>query len=97
VARVGGVGEHSSGDLFLAFSTAGRAAVPGDVNGLAAPVTYQVTVLHNAHITALFDAVVEATEQAIVNALLAATTMVGRDGNTAHALGADRLEPLLRR
>jgi D-aminopeptidase len=96
VARVGGVGEHSSGDLFVAFSTAGR-GLPPDLNGAAVPPTYEVAVLHNAHVTALFDAVVEATEQAIVNALLAATTMTGRDGNTAYALGAHRLRDLLGR
>jgi D-aminopeptidase len=96
VARLGGTGEHSSGDLFVAFATAAR-GIPGDMNGLPAPATYQVTVLHNAHITALFDAVVEATEQAIVNALLAATTMTGRDGNTAYALGAERLAAVTRR
>jgi D-aminopeptidase len=90
VARVGGVGEHSSGDVFVAFSTGSR-GIPPDVNARATPATYQVTVLHNAHITALFDAVVEATEQAIVNALLAASTMEGRDGNVAYALGTDRL------
>jgi D-aminopeptidase len=94
VARTGGVGEHTSGDLFVAFSTGNR-GVPTDMIGTQPPRTYPVTVLHNAYITPLFDAVVEATEQAIVNALLAATTMTGRDGNTAYALGADRLRPLL--
>jgi D-aminopeptidase len=96
VARVGGTGEHSSGDLFVAFAT-GNPDLPPDVNDQPAPATYGVTVLHNAHITALFDAVIEATEQAIVNALLAATTMTGRDGNTAYALGADRLRVALSR
>lgn len=85
VARTGGTGEHTSGDIFLAFSTGSR-GVPADVNRVFTPPTYAVTVLHNAHLNALFDAVVEATEQAIVNALLAAITMVGRDGNTAHRL-----------
>lgn len=93
VARTGGTGEHSSGDLFLAFATGNR-AVPADLNDVAAPPLYQVTVLHNQAITALFDAAVEATEQAIVNAVLAAETMVGRDGNTAHAAGPHVLAAL---
>ena len=86
VARTGGTGEHSSGDLFLAFSTGNR-GIPADLNSVAAPALFPVTVLHNQAVTALFDAVVEATEQAIVNAVAAARTMVGRDGNTAHAAG----------
>ena len=45
----------------------------------------------DAHLDPLFYAAVEATEAAIVNALLAAETMTGRDGNTAHALTAERL------
>ena len=48
-------------------------------------------MLSDAYITALFDAVVEATEEAIVNAMLGAETMVGRDGITAHALPGERL------
>jgi len=54
-------------------------------------LTSTVEVLSDLRITPLFDAVVEATEEAIVNALLAAETMVGRDGVTAYALEADRL------
>ena len=46
--------------------------------------------------TALFDGVIEATEEAIVNALVAAETMVGRDGITAHALPHDRLLEVMR-
>jgi D-aminopeptidase len=86
VARTGGAGEHASGDLFLAFSTANR-GIPADLNAVPAPPVYTVAVLHNQAITALFDAVIEATEQAIVNAVVAADTMVGRDGNTAYAGG----------
>ena len=52
-------------------------------------------MLSDAYITALYDAVIEATEEAIVNALCAATTMTGRDGITAHALPAARVAQLL--
>jgi len=96
VARTGGTGEHSSGDVFVAFSTGSR-GIPADVNEYPAPATYSLTVLHNAQLTPLFDAVIEATEQAIVNALLAAQTMVGRDGNTAYAIDAERLRAALGR
>jgi D-aminopeptidase len=91
VARTGGAGEHSSGDLVVAFSTsrqripAGEAPVPGE------PDTIPVTMLVDAYLDPLFYAAIEATEAAIVNALLAAETMVGRDGITAHALTAERL------
>jgi D-aminopeptidase len=90
VARTGGVGEHSSGDLFFCFSVANRGMPPSKrVAGVR--LTSTVEVLSDLRITPLFDAVVEATEESIVNALLAAETMVGRDGVTAHALEADRL------
>ena len=48
-------------------------------------------MLSNNHITALFEATVEATEEAILNAMVAAETMTGIDGNTAYALPHDRL------
>jgi D-aminopeptidase len=94
VARVGGVGEHWSGDLFLAFSTANR-GMPASDYGDPTPLTLPVTMLSNTFIDALFDAAIEATEEAIVNALLAAETMVGRDDVTARALEPERLVSLL--
>ena len=54
-------------------------------------MTVPVTMLADVHITPLFEAAVDATEEAIVNALLAAETMTGRDGITAHALDHERL------
>jgi D-aminopeptidase len=96
VARCGGVGEHWSGDLFFAFSTANRGIPPSDWGTKPPPVS-TVSVLADAYMTQLFDAVVDATEEAIVNALLAAKTMTGRDGHIAYALDASRLEELLRR
>lgn len=93
IARTGGVGEHDSGDLFVAFSTANR-GIPADYHGArAAP--FSVDVLHNSEITAIFDAVVEATEAAVLSALLGATTMTGVDGRTAHALESSTLESIL--
>lgn len=95
IARCGGVGEHTSGDLFIAFSTANR-GMPASESSDVTPLTVQLTMLSNTYITDLFDAVVEATEEAIVNALVAAETMVGRDGITAYGLPAARLQEVMR-
>ena len=57
--------------------------------------TYDVRAVGDIVIDRLFDATIEATEEAIVNALVAATTVVGRDGNTAHALPHDRLREVM--
>ncbi|QBD76139.1 S58 family peptidase [Ktedonosporobacter rubrisoli] len=96
IARTGGVGEHTSGDLFLAFSTANR-GIPASEYSDNSPLTVPLTMLSNTYITDLFDAVVEATEEAIVNTLLAATTLSGRDGITAYALPHARLREVMQR
>jgi D-aminopeptidase len=96
IARTGGVGEHTSGDIFIAFSTANR-GIPASEYSDVTPLTVPLTMLSNTYITDLFYAVVEATEEAIVNALLAAKTMTGRDGVTAHGLDPARLVSVLRR
>jgi D-aminopeptidase len=91
IGRTGGAGENSSGDLILAFSTVRQGVPGGDEGRSGAPVTIPLTMVVDHCIDHLFHAAVEATEGAIVNALLAAETMTGRNGVTAHALGADRL------
>jgi len=53
--------------------------------------------LSNSQISTLFEATVEATEEAIINALVAAETMVGRDGNRSEALSHDQLREILQR
>ena len=88
VARTGGVGENSSGDLFLAFSTGNRGMA---TLAEGAPMTSTVETVRNEHLNPLFDAVVEATEEAILNSLLAAETMTGRNGTTAYALDHELL------
>jgi D-aminopeptidase len=90
VARTGGVGEHNSGDLFLCFATGNRGMTTGEL-GHDSELTVSLRMLSDSYITGLFDAVVEATEEAIVNAILGAETMVGRDGITAHGLSGERL------
>jgi D-aminopeptidase len=88
IARTGGAGENSSGDLFLAFATGNRVAAS---EGVAPPVVQELRMLADAYLDPLFHATVEATEEAVVNALVAAATMTGRDGVTAHALPHDLL------
>jgi D-aminopeptidase len=93
VARTGGGGEHDSGDIFLAFATGNRNLRAEDQ---ADAVTRDIRMLDDDHITTLFWAAIEATEEAILNSLLAAETMTG-NGVTFHALPADRLLEILRR
>jgi D-aminopeptidase len=87
---MGGAGEQTSGDLFLAFST-GNSGLPTGELDEQPPAVSTVAMLADAYITELFDAVIDATEGAILNALLHAETMVGHDGTVAYALPADRL------
>ena len=95
VARGGGGGENSSGDIFLAFATGNRGLQSELEDG--APLAVPLTMLNDDHISELFWATIEATEDAVLNSLLAAETMVGRDGITFHALPHDRLVQLMRR
>lgn len=93
LARMGGIGADSSGDLFLAFSTANR----GMAERVPPGESVRVRMLPNAAMTPLFEAVAEATEEAILNALCRATTMTGANGHTAHAIPYDLLRDALRR
>jgi L-aminopeptidase/D-esterase-like protein len=90
VGVMGGRGENTSGDIFIAFSTANPEASKEEG-------TAQLTMLPNERINPLLRATVEATEEAIVNALVAARTMRGIDGNTVHALPHERLREVLRK
>ena len=90
IARVGGGGGNSSGDIFLAFSTANAGRMKS-YKTASSETPLPVEMLPDASITPLFWGAIEATEEAILNALVAADTMVGRDGVTAHALPHDRL------
>ena len=96
IARAGGTGGHTSGDLFIAFATGND--LPERRRGRAVHAhPRRPGGRRPAVIDALFDAVIEATEEAIVNALVAAETMTGRDGMTAHALPHDRLLEVMAR
>ena len=91
LARVGGMGYTTSGDLFIAFSTANDQAQDPSAR------TWRVTVVADETIVnQLYTATVQATEEAIVNALVAAETMSGRDGKTLQSLPHERLREVLR-
>jgi D-aminopeptidase len=86
LGRMGGGCDHGSGDIFLAFATGN-----GGLSGSELPLTIPVAMIPNERMTPLFYAAAEATEEAILNALLAAGTVTGRDGITAHGLTPDLL------
>ena len=88
VARTGGVSTNSSGDLFIAFSTAAPAP---------AGIRQQWSTLRNDELDPLLAASLQATEEAIINALVAAKTMKGINNNTFYALPHERLREVLRK
>ena len=90
VGRMGGWGQNPSGDIFVAFSTANSGV--GSV-----PDTASVRMLSNARISPLFAATAQATEAAIVNAMLAAETMTGANDLRVFALPVDRLRAAMKK
>ncbi|MFT7584632.1 MAG: D-aminopeptidase, partial [Cellvibrionaceae bacterium] len=90
IGRVGGMGGNGSGDIFIAFSTANAEAAKRE--GVA-----NLRMLSNDKMTDLFEATAFATEEAIINAMVAAKTMVGINGSTVHAIPHDRLQAALQK
>ena len=90
LARTGSIAGSGSGDLLIAFST-GLGVIHREGH-----THHTATWLADESLDPLFQATVEATEEAIINALCAATTMTGRDGNTLYALPVERLPALMR-
>jgi D-aminopeptidase len=89
----GGTGHTVSGDFALAFSTCDQGLSGFD---LGSPSLIEgLSCLSNSSLDPMFDAVVECTQEAILNALVAAKTMVGRDGVTAHGLDPERLRSIV--
>jgi D-aminopeptidase len=89
LARTGSTARHGSGDFMLAFSTAN--VIPH----YPSEPTFQHTHLADTHVNPVLAATVEATEEAIINALTMATTVVGRDGHRAEAIALGRLKALV--
>lgn len=94
LARTGTVGHHSSGDIFLAFSTANEGALTSGFP-VGEPGYEHLRFVPWNRIDPFYEAVVESVEEAVLNVLLAAETMVGRDGHRSPALPHDRLKALL--
>ena len=89
LGRAGGGCDDGSGDIFFAFATGNRGIPPSGMSGASATVPTRMVT--NVYMTPLFHAAAEATEAAILNALLAAGTITGRGGITAHGLTSDLL------
>lgn len=91
LAKTGGIASNGSGDYVIAFSTAESLRVPYSSN----QATEQVELLRNNEMSPLFMAVIEATEEAIINSLFAAETLEGRDGHIIEALPVDKVIKIL--
>ncbi|MFZ0582001.1 MAG: P1 family peptidase [Candidatus Acidiferrales bacterium] len=91
LGRLGSISGDGSGDIFIAFSTANPGA------GMEQKKVVTVQMLPNDLMDGLFEATVQATEEAVVNALVAAKTMTGADGHTVEALPHDRLREVLKK
>ena len=92
LARLGSYSGTSSGDLIVAFST-----VPETVNGPDQKTPSPITPVADTEVNAVLEATVQATEEAIVNALVAARTSTGADGYTMYGLPHDELRAVLKR
>ncbi|HZR43783.1 MAG TPA: P1 family peptidase [Ktedonobacteraceae bacterium] len=90
LARVGGVGHNGSGDIFLAFATGNHVPMGSDT-------PLELKMLPHDHLNPFFEGVAEAVEEAILNALTAAETMVGWQGHVVHALPLDALQSVIKR
>jgi D-aminopeptidase len=91
LGRLGSISGDGSGDIFIAFSTANPGA------GMEQHHPTPVQMLPNAQIDPLFEATVQATEEAVVNALVAAKTMTGADGHEVEELPHDKLREVLKK
>jgi L-aminopeptidase/D-esterase-like protein len=91
LARTGSVSGNGSGDLFIAFSTANAGAANPD------PLTHSVETIPNDRLDPIFTAVVQATEEAIINALVDNQSMTGRDNHRVDALPRNRLREALKK
>jgi len=91
MARTGSMGGNGSGDIFLAFSTANANAAHGDEKGIS-----NIQALSNDHIDPLLSSSALATEEAIINAMVAAETMTGNENVNVLALPHEKVQEILR-
>ncbi|MDQ3682094.1 MAG: P1 family peptidase [Bacteroidota bacterium] len=90
LTRTGAIGGNGSGDIFIAFSTANK-------NAFSNEKEQQITTIPNELMNALFTATIQATEEAIINALFAGKTMVGINGNTMYGLPAEAVVRIIKK
>jgi len=90
LTRTGAIGGNGSGDIFLAFSVANK-------NAFSTDKEQQVTTMPNEFMNALFTATIQATEEAIINALFAGKTLTGINGNTMYGLPIDAVRRILKK
>ena len=90
IGKVGGIGGNGSGDIFIAFSTANK-------NSFSRTKETTATIFSNDQMGALFNATIQATEEAIVNALVAGTTTKGINNNTVYGLPHDAVIKILKK
>lgn len=92
LAKTGGIASNGSGDYVISFSTDERLRIPHSSD----KQTQTIPVLRNDEMSPLFMAVIEATEEAIINSLFKADTMMGKDDHTINALPLDEVLKILR-
>jgi L-aminopeptidase/D-esterase-like protein len=90
LTRTGAIGGNGSGDIFIAFSTANK-------NAFSLNKEQQVTTMANDQMNALFAATIQATEEAIINALFAGKTLVGINDNTMYGLPKERVVQIMKK
>lgn len=93
MARTGGIASNGSGDYVIAFSTSLSVRIPASDKS----TTQSLSLLHNDQMSPLFLAAIEATEEAIINSLFAAETMVGKNGRVIKALPVDEVIKIMKR
>ena len=96
LARTGSTGNHGSGEIFLAMATGLRGPRTDGRGPRPTPRTERPAALSGPDLDPFFAAVVDATEEAVLNSMLAAPTVTGRDGNTSYGLPAEQVRELLR-
>lgn len=92
LGRLGSIAANGSGDIFIAFSTANP-----ELRSVGGAAPQPIAMLPNDRLSPLFEAVTQATEEAVVNAMVAARTMEGADGLRVHGLSHQRLRQILAR
>lgn len=90
ISRLGGYGGNGSGDIFIAFSTANNEAADREKD-------HMVKMIPNDKISRLFEATAQATEESILNALVAAETMIGKNNTTVYEMPEERVIEILKK